>query len=211
LDETASGTEDVLLGGYLNDAVRDFLVRTRAHVNSSSMILTAGTFDYTTDDDILQILDLTLASSSQTYPFERTSPAEILRMRRTGSSSIPRFYALNGHDLLMVFPTPAAADTITVYYVPRPAEMSSGAHDPSAETYGNIPVEYHAALEEYAAWKMADYDDDQSSQMGAVYQGNYERLVRQALKSMRGKGGRSMGRAVIGRRGSLRSSPSQDW
>jgi hypothetical protein len=201
----------VELGKKLNDAARDFLVRTHCNVNASSMALTADVYDYDLPTTVLAILDLDVTGGSGRYPLERTSPAEILRMRRADSSGVSRYYALNGATLLMLWPTPAAADTVTVYYVPRPTEMSSAGHDPSADTYGAIPVEYHPALEEYAKWKMADYDDDQSSQMGAVYQGNYERLVRQALKSIRGKGGRSMGRAVIGRRGSLRSSPSQDW
>jgi hypothetical protein len=43
-----------------------------------------------------------------------------------------------------------------------------------------------------------------------VYQAEYERLVRKYRKAMRGKGGRSLGRAVVGRRPLLPSVPSQD-
>jgi hypothetical protein len=57
---------------------------------------------------------------------------------------------------------------------------------------------------------MADYDDDGSSQMGLLYQQQYERLVRKCLKRKRLKGGRSLGRAVVGRRPVMPSSPSQD-
>jgi hypothetical protein len=104
----------------------------------------------------------------------------------------------------------AVGDVVTMYYVPKPTEMSSASHDPSSDTYGGIPVEYHAALIEYAKWKMADYDDDGSSQMGLVYQQEYERLVRKCLKRKRRKGGRSLGRAVVGRQPVRASSPSQD-
>jgi hypothetical protein len=65
-------------------------------------------------------------------------------------------------------------------------------------------------LIEYAKWKMADYDDDGSSQMGMVYQQQYERLVRKCRDRKRKKGGRSMGRAVVGVRRVQASSPSQD-
>jgi hypothetical protein len=120
-----------------------------------------------------------------------------------------RYYAHDG-SLWSFYPALVAGDIVTVYYIPRPTEMSSGSHDPATETYGNIPVEYHPALLEYAAWKMADYDDDGSSQQGLIYQQNYERLVRQALKTQRGKAGRTLGRAVLGRRPVARTSPSQD-
>jgi hypothetical protein len=119
-------------------------------------------------------------------------------------------YALNGADLLMLFPTPVSADVLTVYYVPLPTEMSASGNDPTSATYGGIPVEYHPALEEYAKWKMADYDDDSSSSMGAAYQAEYLRLVRDARKHLRQLGGRTLGRAVVGRSPMRRSSPSQD-
>jgi hypothetical protein len=211
LDETGSGTEDVLVGYELNDAVREVLLDLKINVNSSTMSLTAGQQNYELDAAILAINDMSITSGSYVYRLERTTPDEILRMRgASASTSQVRFYALNGNDLLMVYPTPAAADVITILYVPRPTEMSSGSHDPSDETYGGIPVEYHNALIEYAAWKMADYDDDQSSQQGVMYQGNYENLLRKYKRRIRGKGGRSQGRAVVGRRPTVPHNPSQD-
>jgi hypothetical protein len=151
-------------------------------------------------------------ADAQIWLPQRTTPAEILRMRRSdsGPSGTARYYALNGNDLLMWFPALAVGDVVTMYYVPKPTEMSSAAHDPTSDTYGGIPVEYHPALIEYAKWKMADYDDDGSSQMGLVYQQQYERLVRKCLARKRRKGGRSLGRAVVGRRPLQPSSPSQD-
>jgi hypothetical protein len=83
-------------------------------------------------------------------------------------------------------------------------------NDPSSATYGGIPVEYHPALEEYAKWKMADYDDDSSSQNGLLYQAEYMRLVRDAKRNIRQRGGRSMGRVTLGRRAVLQTNRSQD-
>lgn len=210
LDETASGSEDVLLAGYLNDAVRDFLIRTKCKV-ARGQLDPEATDDANLSLNVLQLLNIRMVGSSgyDRVPI-RTTADEILRMRAATSSGSTRYYALQGNDLLMFYPDLAESDVVTVYYVPKPTEMSSGSHDPATDTYGGIPLEYHSALEEYAAWKMADYDDDSSSQMGVLYHAEYERLVRQTLKAVRGKGGRSLGRVVIGRRGPVRSSPSQD-
>jgi hypothetical protein len=162
---------------------------------------------------VLVMLDIQITGTNGQISLpERTSPQEILRMRRAGSvsSGTTRWYAHNGNDMYMFYPSLAIGDVVTIYYVPKPTEMSSASHDPSNETYGGIPVEYHPALIEYAKWKMADYDDDGSSQQGLVYQANYERLVRKALRRKRLKGGRSLGRAVVGRQPFRPSVPSQD-
>jgi hypothetical protein len=214
LDETASGADDVMLGYELNDAVRDFLLRTHVNVNRSETVLDEDTDDSEIPDSVLAIQDLQIVNAdAEIWLPQRTTPAEIMRMRRTAwgaDSGTGRFYALNGSNLLMFHPALVEGDTILMYYVPKPTEMSSGTNDPASDTWGGIPVEYHPALVEYAKWKMADYDDDGSSQMGAVYQMNYERLVRKCLQRKRRKGGRSLGRAVVGRRPLSPSSPSQD-
>jgi hypothetical protein len=213
LDETASGNDDTVLGYELNDGVREFLLDTHINVNRSESTIVAETDDSEISSAVLAIDDIQVAGTDgQIWLPTRTTPAEILRMRRatSGPTGTARYYALNGHDLLMWFPALAVGDVVTMYYVPKPTEMSSAAHDPTSDTYGGIPVEYHPALIEYAKWKMADYDDDGSSQMGLVYEQEYERLVRKCLKRKRKKGGRSLGRAVVGRRPLSPSSPSQD-
>lgn len=212
LDETASGAEETLLTYELNDAVRDFLIRTRCNVNKATDTIDTAGGDQDLSSTALLVLDISITGSDSTVRIpQRTSRAHILEMRRATATTVgaSRWYAHEG-SLWSFYPDLAVNDVVTLYYVPRPTEMSTGTHDPATETYGNIPVEFHPALIEYAAWKMADYDDDQSSQNGMVYAANYERLVRQALKNLRQKGGRSLGRVVIGRRAPVRSSPSQD-
>jgi hypothetical protein len=213
LDETAASPDDVLLGYELNDAVREFLLDTHINVNRSETEISSEEDDSEIGTPVLVLLDIQITGTNGYYSLpERTTPAEILRMRRASPvvTGTARYYALNGNDLMMFYPSLQVGDVVMIYYVPKPTEMSSGSHDPALETYGGIPVEYHPALIEYAKWKMADYDDDGSSQMGAVYQMNYERLVRKALKRKRLKGGRALGRAVVGRQPVRLSSPSQD-
>ena len=214
LDETASGTEDVLVGYELNDAVRDFLLRTHTNVNRSETTIAAATDDSEISASVLAITDLHVTgASAQIWIPQRVSPATILQYRRVSAASAggsARFFALNGSNLLMFYPAVEIGDVITMYYVPVPTEMSSASNDPAAETWGGIPVEYHPALIQYACWKMADYDDDGSSQMGLQYQQQYLRLVQDAKRWNRLKGGRVLGKAVLADRRVLRTSRSQD-
>lgn len=210
LDETASGTEDVLLGRRLNQGVRKFLIATKVKVARGTLDDEA-TDDANLSQNVLQLLNIRIAPSTggSILP-ERTTAQEILRMRAATGSGSTRYYALQGNDLLMFYPDLAITDVVTVYYVPKPTEMSAAGNDPSTDTYGGIPVQYHDALEFYACWRMGSYDDDSSSQMGLSYLALYREEVKQCIKEIRGKGGRSLGRVVIGRRAPVRSSPSQD-
>jgi len=105
----------------------------------------------------------------------------------------------------MVWPTPSESGTITVYYVPRPATLSSGSDTPS-----EIPAEFHKLVEWYALAEAADYVDDESSGMGALYLQRYEKGIREALKAVSRKGGK-LAPNVPGRRTRISPSvPSQD-
>ncbi len=213
LDATASSTEETLLDEWLNSGVVDVLLQTRCNVNCSDLTTTADEWKYTTPTSILSVLDVTYqsASASTTTALERTTPAEILRMRQQGATgSPPRYYALAGNDLLMLFPTPSSVDTITLLYVPRPTAMSATGNDPSAETYGGIPSEYHKAIEYYALWQAAEYTDHQPSQFGRAFHADYLGLLRQFKVARWKKGGRSLGRARVGRRPLVPHDNSQD-
>jgi hypothetical protein len=99
--------------------------------------------------------------------------------------------------------------TLTVYYVPRPTPMSSDSHDPSNATYGGIPKEHHKALEFYALWQGADYDDDSTSQQGDRYFGQYQMWLGKMKKNQKFKGGNRMPKATLGRKVTLASDPSR--
>jgi hypothetical protein len=175
------------------------------------MALTAGSSDYTLPTAILDIQDLYDTSSDQDYPLERRPVEELLRYRLNSDESSPaKIYALNGANLLMVYPTPASADTLTVYYVPRPTALSTGSDDPSSATLGGIPSEYHFGIELYAYWKAADYDDDQSSAQGTRYKEEYEQFIARMRRDLMQKGGRRLARARPGRPKPYRFHPSTD-
>jgi hypothetical protein len=202
LDSTASSTEETMATRWINDGVIDLLVRARVNISESTMTTTANTADYTLDDEILVLNDMTYSNSSGTSQLIRTTPADILMMRTAtpAVSGYVRYYALNGNDLLMLYPTPTSVDTITVWYVQRPTPLDTGSNDPSDEAYGGIPTEYHKAIELYALAEGAEFTDHQPSQFGALFRQQYEAKLVEIKRSMRHKGGRSLGNATLGRR-----------
>jgi len=206
LDSTASGTDETLVTQWLNDAVRDILLRTRCYVACATMTLTAGTANYDLDTTMLTTLEvyITGAADSTDYRLQQVSPAEIVDFRVGGGQSTTgtpvSYYAINGSNLLMVYPTPAAADIVNLFYVPKPTEMSSAAHDPSTATYGGVPTEFHPCISMYALWRSADLDDDASSDQGKDYWDKYMEMIRQAKKIVNTKGGSSLSPVRLKRR-----------
>lgn len=135
---------------------------------------------------------------------------------RRGSPAAPaptRYYALAGHDTIMFYPTPGTADELTLYYVPKPSEMSTGTDDPSLDSFGGIPSEWHKAIELYALAEGADYSDDGSSGIGAAYSVRYEDFIRKMRGDLRRRGGTRLAPAIPNPRRSRSltpSNPSQD-
>lgn len=207
LDQTASGEEETAVTGWLNEGVVEVLLETHCTVSRGTTTLTANTADYTLDTDILAIHKII---DSNNVPLDQVTESEIEELRRasaTASASVQR-YAVAG-SMLMIWPTPSAASTLTVYFVPRPTPMSAGTHDPSDATYGGIPTEYHKGIELYATWQAADYDDDISSAQGDRYFGQYSAWVNKIRKNNKLRGGAKMPKANRGLRNLRSNDPSR--
>src|SRR5574338_1345065 len=132
LDSTAAGADETLVDAWTNEAILDILLQTRCYVAVATTPVTANVADYTLDSAILHVVDCYLASSGTTYRLEQVSPQKLLDMRITANSqasSPASHFAVSGSSLLLLYPTPSSADTMSLYYVPRPAPMSSGSHD----------------------------------------------------------------------------------
>lgn len=187
----------------------DILLRTRTRAAIATSTLTAGRGDYELPTaDLLQIRHVEVLATGDTQPrgLKRLDPEDLLALRRTNqdNTSPSRRYAVDGGNLLRLYPIPSSADTMTITFVPRPTAMSAGTHDPSVSTYGGIPTEFHKAIEYYCLWQGADMDDDSSSAQGERYRVLYE--------GENGNGGElaKIRRAVmgkVGRRPALRIGP----
>lgn len=155
------------------------------------------------DANILIVKDVYVTSSGISYILQHASPDEIIQRRvaTQGTAVGPaRFYALNGADVLMLWPTPSTGDSLTFYYVPRPTALSGPSDNPSSASLGGIPSEWHNAIEWFALWQGADYMDDDSSKQGERYRAYYEASIKQIKKERSRKGGRNLGPIIPGRR-----------
>lgn len=200
---------------WLNEAVVEFLRRTKCTIRKASMPLTSGEGDYELDDDILAFKDLWVldADGNQGAPLERFSSDEMEHARGlagTPDTSTRRF-ALEGANLLMLYPAPGPNMSLKIKYVPRPTEMSQGTDDPAEIDHGQIPREFHKVLVAYATWKAARFDDDASSQVGRDYEETYEKGIIEARMALARKAGVSYGVANVGRRRNWPHSPGVDW
>ena len=186
-----------LLDGWINDGVLDFMLQTGIKVAADTVSLSAGVGDYTLDTDILAIREMVVTSAGDDYNLVQVTPHEIRRWRRglSGTGSPVYRYAVEGANLLMVYPTPSSADVLTVYYVPRPATLASGSDVPS-----EIPAEFHKAVELYALGEAADADDDSSSAQGQRYRDGYALEVAKARRSKLTRGGSRLPVASLARR-----------
>lgn len=157
------------------------------------------------DASILEIEELYFTGSA--YLLERVSQPELLSRRLVGKSSSPvLYYALTGANMLQFSPTPNTTDTLNIFYVPAPAALSASSDDPSTASKGGVPLQLHEAIEFYACFKGASYDDDQSSSQGQRYHDLYDAELTRYKKLLRRKGGQRNARAVVNgsrRRGAL--------
>lgn len=201
-DNTAGSVEQGLVDGWVNQAIVDILMETAVYVVESVATLTSGQGDYTMDSNILIVKDVYITSGGSTWTLDHVSPDQIIQYRTSTSvgGGPSRYFALNGADVLMLYPTPSAGDTATLYYVPRPTALSGSTDDPSSASQGGIPSEWHKAIEWYALWQGGDYMDDDSSQNGERYRTYYEGWLKRIKKERSRKGGRRIGAIVPGRR-----------
>lgn len=204
----------MLCDGWVNEAVVDILMETQVYVVESTASLTAGQGDYVMDSNILLIKDVYVSSGGSNWTFDHVSPDQIIQYRTSSTigGGPSRYFALNGADVLMLYPTPSSGDSLTLYYVPRPTALSDAPDDPSQASLGGIPSEWHKAIQWYALWQAGDYMDDDSSHNGQDYRQEYEAWLKRIKKERSRKGGRRIGAIVPGRRRrpSVAHDPSAD-
>lgn len=198
LDNTSGSTEQVLVDGWINEGRDQLLARARLRVERATTALTAGTTAYELSASILDIVRVVLNGDWQ-RPLRRVGVDEFLEREAFTASSVCGWDIL-GTNYLVVVGTPSSGDSLDILYVPAATDMSSGTHDPSNATYGGIPKLLHPAIEAYAKWKAAAYDDNTPSQMGQVYRDEWREWLLEAKKTRIRMGGPpARKRARVGR------------
>lgn len=192
LDNASGSTEQILVDSWVNEGIVEILLRTHCKVEKGTMAVTSGTWDYQLDTGILAIRDIWgTDSAGAVTAVIRVSEQEILDLHRsTSSGSATLRYTVVGSNLILLWPTPTTAYTLNLLYVPRPTSMTAADHDPSAETYGRIPKEFHKAIEYFALWQGAEYDENQGSQGGERFRALFEDYLATRIRpAMKRKGG----------------------
>jgi hypothetical protein len=122
---------------WVNQVYADVCVQTEALQDYADMVATANTSVYDLDTDIVRIKQMyvTPTGQGQSRPLIPTSIEQILEWSysngatSTNSGAITH-YAMFGIQKIQFYPTPTAADTITVYYVKQPTALDLDADIP---------------------------------------------------------------------------------
>lgn len=211
-------TEDLtLIDGWVNEGVLQLLKDTKLNMRTAVLAVTAGSGDYTLDTEILAMKSLWYqpANGIQDVLLEPVDSQDILRFRRQQAAAdvSPRYYALEGNDLLMLYPNPGDnSDELHILYVPAPtAVLSSTADSPSDATRGNIPAQYHPVIEAYAKWKAGEAMEHRPSEYGMTFQAEYERGTGKVRADINRKAGVFKGKKIAGRRPVFPLTPGTDF
>lgn len=203
ISNVASSTEQGLIDDWVNEGIVDFLARTKMHVRTAALSLTADQYIYELDTEILAMKGLWIAPASGTnYVLDPRSVEDILYMRTLVTPGYPpMYYALEGQNILMLHPAPqSSSDVLHIMYVPRPTALSATSDAPSSTANGGIPSEFHPVIEDYAKWKAADFVDDESTKNGQEYLQSYLAGVTNAKMLVNKKAGVRMAGVKWGRR-----------
>jgi len=185
LDATAdlAATKD-----WINQVYAEVCVETEALQDTTTISLTGGTAVYTLSTSIMRIKQMYVSASADapSRPLIPTSIEQLLEWsasngaQATAQGSVTH-YAMLGLQKIQFYPTPAASDTVTAYYVKLPTALSS-ASDVSVlqEPYSS------KLLIEGACYQAAMFLKDPDA---LLYKQNYDEALRAYRGHLRRKGG----------------------
>lgn len=207
MDSTAAGNDETLVTQWLNEGVREVLLRTHCYVSAIDLTLTADEWKYDMDTSVMALLQ---AWDSNNNPVDIINMDDLLDLRYSDSSSYTfgsgnTKMAMLGANMFAVWPTPSDAGTLSAFYVPKPTEMSSGTHDPSNTTYGGVPVQFHKAIELWALKEGSDHEHEARTKSGMQYEAAFDKYIGQLVRP---SVNRMQGRKGPARLGRMRGVPS---
>lgn len=173
---------------WINQVYAEVVVETESLHTVSTMTLTSGTAIYTLDSSLLRIKQMyvTPVGGTRSRPLEPTSIEQIIEWRTANGGSSANtggvtHYALMGINEIEFYPTPSAADVVTVYYVKLPTALSADADVPVLqEPYVT------ECLENGAAYKAAVFLKDPDA---LLFKQDYENAKQRYRAHLRRKQG----------------------
>lgn len=185
---------------YLTKGYRLLLNETAFYTASTTISLSNGTNEYQLDTTVEEIRDLTVDGSlvkAQFVPRET-----ILDLRRYANSGVAGgdvySYNIEG-NLLMIYPTPTTSGTMTIYHIPQATLSDFAGTENLVTDLHCIPVGPIAeALEYYACWQVAEYDDKSLATNAVQYKQWWLEAKTNVLKAVRKRGHRTPAQARVG-------------
>lgn len=202
--DIANGDERSMIDQWAYEATLDFLRQTKMTKKTAELSLSAGIGDYELSLDIMAFEDpwIEFVSGNQSRLLRPVDSYEIHQRRLYESVTTgdgPAFYALEGENLLLIYPSPASSgDVLNITFLEKPAPMTGYTQDPTAAAFGRIPQEHHPVLESYVRGKAAGFVRDQQGEL--FYMSQYDEGVRRSKGRMNTKGGVRVSGARVGRR-----------
>lgn len=198
---------------WINQVYAHVCVEVEARVTSATFTLAGGTSTYdlsTFAPNVSRLKEIAIQPVGSFYgpPLKPVSLEQILEWRQTSAAvantnGTSTHYALLGLNDLELYPTPATADTILIYYVALPVALSAN---------GDIPIlgePYASRVLEYGALVQAG--EFKGDPMTMEWQQSYENWLqrfRGHLNRRRGTG--TMNFRVVGRQMVVPHDPGVD-
>ena len=173
---------------WINQIYSEVCIETEATQDYSTMALTANTSVYTLDAQIVRIKQMyvTPSGQGQSRPLVPTSLEEILEWSASSGATASNqgsvtHYAQFGYQTIKFYPTPTAADTVTIYYLKQPTALSADSDVPVIqEPYSSI------CLVNGASYKAALFLKDPDAEL---YRRDYEDSIHRFRGHLRRKQG----------------------
>lgn len=148
---------------WINISYTQACVETECNVTFATMTLTSGSGPYTLPAGVARIKQMFITPAGQTSalqqsPLTLTTLDDILQKRRVGgvtpqAGAYSTHYTLLGINEFEVWPTPPAADVLTIYYAAFPTPLSANGDLPIIEEpYATYLLQY-GALAQAGDWK----------------------------------------------------------
>ena len=173
LDETTAATwTDAQLRGWINEAVRDIArlsetIQSTATITITSTDITNGVQEWTLDGTTLRVyrVEYKPTGQSNVYPLEYgdfNNLDAVWWTRKTVSTGTPQMFTLWGYPpqlKIVLYPKPALAGTLTVYYYKVPADLATST-TADASTTLSVPNGWEDLVYEYVTYLALRRDRD---------------------------------------------------
>lgn len=178
-----------LVKDWINRAYHQACIETQAFQRTGYDTLTAGSPSYTLPAEVAEIKKITIRGFGGTAdgsPLTPTPLQQILEWRQAGGGANATTgpttnYALMGLNQLELYPTPASADRIYLWYVYLPTKLTAVSDVPE------LPEPYASNILEYGA--LAHAAEMRADPLGPTWRSQYEEWKLRMRVHMNRRGG----------------------